>query len=487
MSNDETSARLNYLYNLAYQILNIMMPLATAPYVARVIGAEGVGIGSYYNTIASYFATIAMLGLTNYGSRTIAQSRNDQDVQNNIFSSLFYMQILLCLLMGCFYVAYIAFFVKTNTSMAWLYGISIAASLINLNWYFWGIEEFKITVTRSFIVKIITFISIFMFVKNEDDLLLYNGILVLGNFLGNIPLIIVLKNYVKFVRVTFKDIFKHCIPNLILFIPILGATLYRTMDKVMLGSLVGFSEVGCYENADKIINICLGCITALGQVMMPRASNLLASGKTEECYILIRKSFGFSTLFSSVIMFGLLSVSNVFVPIFFGKDFTGTSSILSILSISFLFLAWANVIKMQVVMARGKDSVYVESTIVGLIINLILNSVLIPFMQGNGAAIATMITEAIVFVYISTRIRMDISILGLIKQSLRYLIIGFIMMIIVIFVKQFLAVNIFSMLILIGLGATIFISGCLILAFVFKDSLMIEICDIIIEHLKKSR
>lgn len=480
MNNSNT--KINYIYNVAYQILNVLMPIATAPYVARTIGADGVGIGSYYSTVAGYFATFAMLGLTNYGSRTIAQCGERRHEQNKVFSSLFYMQIIMCVIMGLLYTGYIFLFIKANIAMASLYGLTIVASAINLNWYFWGIEEFKITVTRSFVVKIVTFISIFVMVKDTNDVLLYNAILVIGNFLGNMPLIIIAPKYVKLVSVSFRDVWRNFKPNVMLFIPIIGATLYRTVDKVMIGLMINFQEVGFYENADKIINICLGCIIALGQVMMPRSSNLLSTGKIDESKRLLEKSFRFSSLFSSAITFGLLSVSSIFIPIFLGDNFEDSASILSILSLSFLFLAWGNVLKTQVIIAGEKDDIYIKATFLGLIINFSLNSILIPIMKGDGAAIATVITEGCVFIYLAFKIKQDISVGKMLKQSFPYLAVGFVMMIIVFIIRIQLDINIFSLIILICIGGVIFIIGCLILAFGFKDDLLLDMINIVLKR-----
>lgn len=480
----EKSAKVNYLYNVAYQVLNVLMPLVTAPYLSRVIGPDGIGVYTYTNSIAGYFAMAGLLGLTNYGSRTIAQCKHDQKMINRNFSGLLYLQLSLCFIVSILYAIYLGIVVKENILISWIQIFVVLSAVINLNWFFWGIEEFKLTVTRSFIIKIINFICIFAFVKEADDLWKYVLLMAGGTFIGQIPLVIIARKYVKLVRVSFKEIIHHFKPNLILFIPILSTTLYRSMNKVALGALTDYSQVGYYENADKIIVILLGCITALGQVMMPKASSLIAKGEIEKCNKLVGKSFNFTVLFSSAIVFGVLSIVDIFVPVFFGNDFLRTKSVLVYLAVSFLFLALSNVLKTQVLMAREKDHVYIVTTMVGAGINLVLNFLLIPLYKADGAAIATLVTEIVVFTAISISIRDDLDILGLVKDSSSYIMVGLIMMVTLNLIKVFFEVNVISLLMLICIGAFVFALGCLVLVKINKDSLLIEVLDIIFRILR---
>ena len=82
------SVKKNFLYNIVYQILLIILPLITAPYVSRTLGATSVGIYSYINSIAYYFLIIAMLGISNYGNREIAAVRENKEKLSEKFSSI---------------------------------------------------------------------------------------------------------------------------------------------------------------------------------------------------------------------------------------------------------------------------------------------------------------------------------------------------------------------------------------------------------------
>lgn len=354
----------------------------------------------------------------------------------------------------------------------------VLATIINLTWFYWGLEEFRITVTRSIFIKFITIACIFLFVKEKSDLWKYSLILSAGTFCGNIPLFLLLKKYVKFVKVDIKDILVHIKPNLILFIPALSVSVYRTMDKIMLGWLSTYSSVGYYENIDKIINICLGFITALGQVMLPKSANLVAKGKIDESNRLIVKSFKFSTLFCSALVFGLMSISDVFVPVFFGKEFMPSIDILMLLAPNLFLLAWGNVLKTQFLMPRGKDMAYIISTLLGAIINTIINIALIPKFSGIGAAIGTICAEFFSLMYILYVIKFDFDITKFIV-SIKYIFAGIVMMFGVVVIKQFVAVSLTGLIILIVSGAIIYILECLILAYTLFDGKTAKIAWII--------
>ena len=79
------SVKVNYIYNMCYQILAIVSPLITTPYVSRTLGAEGVGIYSYVNSIAYVFLMFVYLGTRAYGQREIAFCREDKHLRSILF------------------------------------------------------------------------------------------------------------------------------------------------------------------------------------------------------------------------------------------------------------------------------------------------------------------------------------------------------------------------------------------------------------------
>ena len=390
---EKTSAKANFLYNIVYQVLLMITPLITAPYLARVVGSSGVGIFSYTNTIACNFAVFGLLGLNNYGNRIIAQKRDNPDELNRVFSGIFYLQIFISLFVNIAYGIYIFAFVKENIVVSLFQFITVLSVMINFNWAFWGLEKFKITVTRNLIIKFVTLACTFIFVRSIHDLPIYTLIICAGTFFGNAALLRPLFQQIKLVKVPISDVLEHLKPNLILFVPILAMTIDRSLDKIMLGCMSSYSEVGYFESADKIIALSLGCITALGQVMLPKASNLIQNGQAKESSRLLSKSLRFSTLFVSALLFGIIGVANNFVTIFFGKAFLPCTSVLMLLAPNLLVLAWTYTLKAQYLIPRGKDIPFIISTFAGLCVNGILCLLLIPILHAQGAAISTILAE----------------------------------------------------------------------------------------------
>ncbi len=275
------STKKNFIYNLAYQILVMVLPLITTPYIARVIGPEGVGVQSYTYSVANYFVLFAVLGINNHGNRSIAMVRNDKEKLSRTFSSIYSVQFIMSIIMIVLYLMYVLFFIKDNKIIYIIQSIYILSALLDINWFFFGMEQFKLTVVRNAIVKLASVGSIFIIVKSAEDLYLYSLILALGSLVSQIVLWMYLKKYIRLVKVTKEEIIPQIKPILILFIPAIAISIYKIMDKIMLGSMTNMIEVGLFENTEKIINIPLGVISALGTVMLPKMSNIYANGNEE--------------------------------------------------------------------------------------------------------------------------------------------------------------------------------------------------------------
>lgn len=468
------SVKKNFIYNFSYQILSIILPLITTPYISRVIGPEGVGIQSYTYSIVNYFVLFSLLGINNHGNRSIAMVRDDREKLNRTFSSIYLVQLIMSIIMIVLYLLYIMFIAKDNKIIFIIQAIYIIASLLDINWFFFGMEQFKLTVVRNTIVKLISVMSIFVFVKNSNDLYLYSLILALGSLISQFILWKYLKGYTKFVIVSKSEVLEQVKPILILFIPVIAVSIYKIMDKIMLGSMSSMNQVGFYENSEKIINIPLGVITALGTVMLPKMSNLYATGNENEGKKYIGLSLHFIMFMSFGAMFGLIGISPVLIPIFLGDKFVECVNIVSVISITILFLAWANVIRTQFLIPKKKDKIYIMSTILGAIINLIINFLLIKKYGAIGAAVGTIFAEAIVCIYQSIMVRKELSIKSYIKKTLVYFIPGIIMCVVIRYLGNILEKSIFTGIIQIIIGGTLYIVLCLIYMIWAKNKIVIN-------------
>ena len=387
------SLQKNFLYNVLYQILLVILPLITAPYISRTLGATAVGVYSYTYSVAYYFLLIAMLGIGNHGNRSIAAVRDDRKKLDKTFSSIYSLQVITFSIAILAYAIYLVLFVKDNRLIVLLQLIYVTSGLFDIGWLFFGLEQFKLTVARNTLIKISTVVLMFVFVHKPSDLWKYTLIMSAGTLFSQAYLWLYVKKYVSFEKCSVKEITSNIKPVLILFIPVLAYSIYKVMDKIMLGNMSSYDQVGFYNNAEKIINIPMGIITALGTVMLPRMSNIVANGDKKRVDDYIRISAKLVTLLSSAIAFGLMGVSSVLAPVFFGDEFIACGEIIRLLSVTVFFIAWANVIRTQYLIPNKRDSIYLTSTMVGAILNLIINWMLIPKYQANGAAFGTIVAE----------------------------------------------------------------------------------------------
>lgn len=426
-----SSIKKNFLYNMSYQLLTLILPLITTPYISRVMGAEKIGVFSYTYSIATYFGMFILLGLNNYGNRTIASVRDNKDKLSLSFWNIYAFQLVLGIVMSVIYLGY-ALFIAQEKIMALIQFFFLVSSMLDINWFYFGLEQFKLTVTRNTIIKVVTVIAIFIFVKSPTDLYKYTIIMALGTLGGQIVLWCFLKNYVQKANVTWNEIKKHIKPNLVLFVPVIAVSMYTSMDKIILGYLTNKTEVGYFESANKISILPSVVVNSLGTVMLPRISNMIAEGKKKIVYRYLERSQIFSVFLTIPMMFGLSAVVKEFVPFFYGKGFYKCEILIPIIVSTTIFVTWGNVVRTQYLIPYKKDKEYLITAGSGAIINIILNFLLIPSFKSIGAAWGLLISEIFVCVSQSLMTRNYINEIPIVLKSIPLLFSGIVMYIIVI-------------------------------------------------------
>ena len=390
------SIKKNYVYQSLYQLLIIILPLITAPYISRILGAENVGIYSYTYIIANYFVVFANLGIESYGNRCIACTRENEDEKNRVFSEIFELHVIISVIVIIVYLG-LTFFVRGKFKIFLaIQGLFVASSLFDVNWFFFGIEKFKITVTRNMIIKICTVLLIFITVKTKNDLWKYSLIMSGGTLVSQVALWSFIPKYVKFRKTNFKDCIKHVKPLLILFIAVIATNMYRMIDKFMLGWRGDLTALGCYEYADKFIRIPLGFITAYGTVMLSRMSNIFTKKVGKKANEILSMSGTFVILLSFAMAFGLAAISPDFIIIFLGGEYEQTVGLLIILSITIPLIGWNNYVRTQILIPTNNDKTYTMAVTIGAMVNFFLNLIFINFWGAEGAAIATIFSYSTV-------------------------------------------------------------------------------------------
>ena len=464
----------NYLYNLFYQILVIVMPLITTPYLSRVLGAEAIGIYSYTLSIATYFILFGTLGISLYGQREIAYVQEDDKKRSITFWEILFLKIITMTI--SIFIFWVTYGMHGQYKIYYrILVIELISQCIDISWFFQGIEEFKKTVIRNSIVKLIFAICIFMFVKSPNDLIKYIVIIAGANLFGNMSLWMYIPKYIQKVAIKDLHVFKHLKPTILLFIPQIAVQIYTVLDRTMLGIIIeDKSEVGFYEQAQKVVKLLLTLITSLGTVMVPRMASTFAKGDKEQLKKYMYSSFSFVFFLAFPIMAGLILISGEFVPIFFGQGYEKVAVLINVIVPITLFIGLSNIIGTQYLLPTKRQTEFSISVIVGAIVNFILNIIVIKKYASIGASITTVIAEFLVTAVQFYFVRKEIDIKTVLRLSKNNIIATVIMFVIVYITTKVLTLHgIYSIIIQITEGCIIY--GIILI--LLKDSFVNDVLN----------
>ncbi len=306
--------------------------------------------------------------------------------------------------------------------------LEIIGNSIDITWFFQGIEDFKKAVTRNIIIKLIGIICTFSFVKTAEDLWIYFLIYVASVLVGNGSLWLSLPKYLEKVKVRELKILKHLRPTIMLFIPQIAIQVYTVLDRTMIGAIItDKSEVGYYDQSQRIIKMLLAIVTSLGTVMLTRLSNSFANGEKERVRIYMRKSFRAVFLLALPMVFGIIAVTSVFVPLFFGPGYERVIILMNVISPIILIIGLSNATGTQYLLSTKRQREFTISVICGAVINFIMNISLIWNFGAVGASIGTVIAEITVTAVQVYFVRHDFNFIEILKDARKYIISSIIM------------------------------------------------------------
>ncbi|MBQ7863274.1 MAG: oligosaccharide flippase family protein [Lachnospiraceae bacterium] len=449
---EKRSIKKNYIYNTLYQILLLLTPFITTPYISRVLGADGVGTVSYAESIVSYFTLFAAMGVTTYGQREISYVQDSCEKRSIVFWNT---KCFMAIISGIVILFYLLFASRSeNSTIYYILLFNLLAVLVDVTWFFQGIEEFGKIVFRNVILKIISIIYIFIAVKTADDIVRYVFGLTFFTFVGNLSLWFYVPKYVKFVKKEEVHPFKSTKAILGLFVPTIAIQIYTVLDKTMIGILTKSAyENGYYEQAIKIVRMVLMLVASLGTVMVPRIGYYFQNGKKEDVQRLMYRAYRFVWLLGIPLCFGLIMISANFVPWFFGEGYDKVISLISILSFLILAIGINNVTGIQYLIPTQKENIFSLTVIIGACVNFIFNLILIPRIQSEGAAIASVIAETVIAIVQIIIVRKELHPLRIIKEGTNYFIAGLVMVVALYIEGECLESSMLNTLIMITTGA----------------------------------
>lgn len=402
MKVSKNNLKYNFVYSMMFQIFTMITPFITAPYVSRVLGPDGIGIQSYTGSIQSYFLLFAALGTASYGNREISQARDNKEAYSKKFYEIELITVLTCIVCLLAWIGLI-FFDKKNQ----IYYIAmipyIFGAMFDISWFYNGLENFKTTVTCNMLFKTIGIVAIFMFVKDENDLVLYILIMAITTMLENLSMWIYLPRYVC--KITFKSLMlkDHFKQTLMYFIPTIATSIYTVLDKTLIGVITqNDAQNGYYEQATKIINMAKSVsFNAVNAVVGVRISYLFVDNKMEEIRDRISKSIDFILFMTIGCGFGIAGVAKILVPLFFGKGYDQVITLLYIFAPIITIIGISNCLGSQYYTPSGRRNDSTKYLLCGSAVNLILNLCLIGKYGANGAAFASVVAElSITFLYV---------------------------------------------------------------------------------------
>lgn len=469
----EPSVRLNFVMSMAYQVLVVILPMITAPYVARVLGADKSGIYSFTASYQTYFSMFAALGTVSYGSREIARNRKDRPLRSKLFWEIELMTVLTSTVS---IIAFIAFIASRDRYQIYYIPqvMAILAVMFDISWFFTGIEEFRYIVTKNAVFKLLGAVMIFALVHKPDDLLIYIIILSASTMLGNMSMWIHMPRFLDPVDFRTLKIRRHLKETLVYFIPSVATSVYTVLDKTLIGEITrNEAENGCYDKVVQIINIMKALtFTALNSVLGARISFLFAEKKYDEIRRRIETSINYILFMGLAIGFGLAGVAPRFIPWFLGPGYDRSVMMLIMMSPIVVIIGVSNCLGSQYYTPSGKRAQSARFIIAGSVVNLILNLILIPRFWGYGAIAASLIAELTITILYITFAGESFHPVVLLRDGWKKLIAAALMFAAVRLIDPYFNSNFIALVCEVCLGGAIYIA----VQFILRDTFMTGFC-----------
>ena len=418
------SVKVNYILNLINTGTQMLFPLITFPYVCRVIEADGIGQINFFQSIISYISLFTCLGIPMYAIREIARDRSDVVQMNRTAMEILLLHSMLTLV-GYAIVAILCLTVpqiQVNIPLFLILSLTIFFTAIGCEWFYQGIEDFKYITIRGLIIKTVSVVLLFIFVKSKTDLLYYGCYTVFGVLGGNIFNFFRLRKYIHRENIIFSELHikRHIKPVLKVFSFSVVTSIYLQLNTVLLGFLKNALAVGYFAAATKVMQMLLTMSVCLGSVMMPRASHLIAENKEDEFNRLIQKSYDFTLAIALPMTIGLIFCAPSLITTLCGVKFEHSILPSQIIAPIILMVAISNVFGIQVLFPKGKINIVTLCCGIGAVADLILNLCLIPFFSYIGTSIAYLGAEVATTVSMYFIGRKYIPIIYLKKSHLTY-------------------------------------------------------------------
>lgn len=394
------SVKYNFIMNIILTASTFIFPLITLRYVSPILLPEGVGKVTVATSISQYFTMVAMLGVPTYGIRACAQVRDDRQELTRTVQEI----LLLNLLISIF--VYAAYFLAVwqvpkmhdDAALYWVMSTTIIFNVIGVEWLYKGLEQYSYITIRSIVFKALALVLLFLFVKDRGDYVIYGAISIVAGVGSNLLNFINLRKYIDLRPVGGYHVKRHVKAVMIFFLMAAATTIYTNLDNVMLGFMQNDTQAGYYGTAIKVKSLLVSFVTALSAVLLPRVSYYIEHGMKEEFIKVSRKALNFVFMLALPVTVYFILYARESILLVSTDAFEASILPMQIIMPTVLLIGLTNVLGIQILVPLGKEKMVFYSVLAGGIVDFIVNAVCIPSMAASGAALGTLIAEAVVLI-----------------------------------------------------------------------------------------
>lgn len=478
----------NFIYNFIGQILVLIVPLITAPYVARVLHEVGNGQYSYASSIITYFTLFANMGFDIYGQRQIARFQDDKYNKSRVFWELFILKVITTSisLAVLYSIAFTVGFGENYNYLILILSIQVIAIPFDIQFLFRGDEDFRAIAIRTVLMRIVSLVCVFVFVKDEGDLWVY-ALLIAASTLGaNLIMWPTIVRRISFIRPSELRLSPHIKPAFLIFLPTLATAIYSVFDKTMIGLLAANPdyENGCYEQAYKLNSVALLLVTVISSVMVSRNAYDYQSGNKEGLEKNLYFACNYVWMIGIPLIVGFAVMSENLSAWFLGEGYAEVPLLMKVMSVRFIASGFGVIFGDQLFIAIGKEKYPTIATLCAAVVNVGLNYVLIPIIGATGAAVATAVCEVLVacvlaifawkYKFISFR-----KILG---SSWRYLMAAAVMFVPIFFMQMYMGYSVWTFFLIAAVGVIVYFTTLVVLRDRFFIGLAMNVINSVKAH-----
>lgn len=390
----------NFIMNIILTMSSVIFPLITFPYVSRILLPDGIGKISFVTSVVSYFVMFAQLGIPIYGIRSCAKVRDCKEKLSRTVHELFFINLVMSV------ISYVILFIAViciprlcqEKLLFVIVSLTIGFNTIGMEWLYKALEQYTYITVRSVIFKFIAFILMFLLVHDQKDYIHYGLVTIFAASASNIFNFINIHNYISMKSLTPYNLKQHLKPIAVFFAMSCATTIYTNLDTVMLGFMKSDIDVGYYNAAVKVKTILISVVTSLGTVLLPRVSYYIETGLWDEFRRIAEKAIEFVLVIAVPACIYFMMFAEECIYFLSGDAFRGSILPMQIIMPTLVLIGLTNIMGIQMLVPMGKENCVLYSELAGAVVNLILNTVLINLFSASGAAVATLVAEAVVWV-----------------------------------------------------------------------------------------